>query len=150
MLLLGLPPIVPCRLLDLRGPVMHCRLASDLRKRGESVQPKRCRMGDSRARGLEGRREVEPRAEKLVVRVGGGYNTLREFLDLSARATAGAAHRASIMEMSTFATFKTTKVHMHVHVHSAPWLAGGLGVVSYCSSHAHANVHVHVHVHATT
>ena len=30
------------------------------------------------------RRSPLPRAEKLVVRVGGGYNTLREFLDLSA------------------------------------------------------------------
>ena len=50
-----------------------------------SISSKGSHGQNSRARGLERRREVEPRAEKLVVRVGGGYNTLREFLDLSAR-----------------------------------------------------------------
>ncbi len=38
---------------------------------------------------------VEPRAEKLVVRVGGGYNTLREFLDLSAALPSVAVHEHS-------------------------------------------------------
>ena len=61
------------------------------RERGSDLRRFALRNGDFLVARRRGKRrtghvpEVEPRAEKLVVRVGGGYNTLREFLDLSAR-----------------------------------------------------------------